>query len=110
MNNYLVPDGYGVIDFDFLGSGESSKPTEPASYSWGDVARDVVEILDAEGLPTVISVGHDWGSLIGQRLYKYYPTRVSGVVMINLAYTAPTGQFDFDSINILTQEVFGAGI
>ncbi|KAH9206234.1 Alpha/Beta hydrolase protein [Leptodontidium sp. 2 PMI_412] len=73
INNYLLPSGYGIIAVDGLGFGDTSEPT------------DAVAILDAEQIPTVISVGHDWGSGIAQRLYNCYPTRVSGLGMLNFA-------------------------
>ena len=110
INNYLVPNGYGVVALDCLGYGGSSKPTDTASYAWGPMTGDAIEILDAEKLTTVISLGHDWGSAMAQRFYNFHPSRVSGLVMVNVPYIAPTGQFDLDAVNAVTREVFGAGI
>lgn len=74
------------------------------------MAGDVVEILDAESLTKVISLGHDWGSALCQRFYNYYPSRVSGLVMTNVAYMLPAGQFDLDKANKAMKAVFGVGI
>lgn len=52
--------GYGVLVPDMLGYGGSSKPTHPADYRNALVAKDVVEIVDAERLTNVVAVGHDW--------------------------------------------------
>ncbi|SPO06294.1 related to epoxide hydrolase [Cephalotrichum gorgonifer] len=110
INNHLVPNGYGVVAPDCLGYGGTSKPTDPASYAWEHMTADAVEILDAENLTTVISLGHDWGSAMCQRLYNYHPSRVSGLVMVNVPYIPPTGEFDLDAVNAVTKAVFGAGI
>ncbi|VUC36608.1 unnamed protein product [Clonostachys rosea] len=110
VNDYLVPNGYGVVAFDCLGSGETSRPTDPKEYAWSKMAGDVVEILDAESLTQVISLGHDWGSGLCQRFYNYHPSRVSGLVMINVAYMPPTGQFDLDEANKAMKAVFGYGL
>lgn len=110
INNYLVPHGYGVVALDCLGYGGTSKPTDPSSYAWQHMTADAVEILDAEKVNNVISLGHDWGSALCQRLYNFYPSRVRGVVMVNVAYAPPTGQFDLDTANKMSKEAFGYGI
>lgn len=110
VNNYLVPNGYGIIALDCLGYGDSSKPTDMNSYAWHHMTADAVEILDAEDIQAVISLGHDWGAVLCQRLYNFYPSRVIGVVLINVAYMEPTGKFDLDAVNANTREEFGSGI
>ena len=57
---HLIQRGYGVLAFDLLGHGQTDKPTDPALYAPSIMSRDVIEILDAEGLDRVIAVGHDW--------------------------------------------------
>lgn len=108
INNYLAPNGYGVIAPDCLGYGDTSKPTDPAAYSWSLMTRDAIEIIDAEGITDgVISVGHDWGCMLAQRLYNFYPDRVRGVILMNVAYLQPTGSFDLEETNKLTEEAIG---
>ncbi|OBS16270.1 hypothetical protein FPOA_13063 [Fusarium poae] len=109
INNYIVPNGYGVVALDCLGYGGTSKPTDLEAYAWQHMTADAVEILDAEQLDTVISVGHDWGSVICQRLYNFYPSRVSGLAMVNVAYVPPLGRFDLDEVNKATKEKYGHG-
>ncbi|KAH8650463.1 Alpha/Beta hydrolase protein [Ilyonectria robusta] len=93
INDYLLPLGYGIVALDCLGYGGTSKPTDLSSYAWQHMTADAVEILDAEKLAT--------------RLYNLYPSRVSGVIMVNLAYIPPTGHFDLDAVNKVTKEVYG---
>lgn len=110
INDYLLPQGYGIVALDCLGYGGTSKPTDPDSYAWQLMTADAVEILDAENLSSVVSLGHDWGSAMAQRLYNFHPSRVCGLVMMNVSYIPPSGHFDLDAVNKLTKEAFGAGI
>ncbi|KAF5019525.1 hypothetical protein F66182_8467 [Fusarium sp. NRRL 66182] len=110
VNNYLIPNGYGVVAPDCLGYGGTSKPADVEAYAWQRMTADAAEILDAENLASVISVGHDWGSAMCQRFYNFYPQRVSGLVMINVTYMEPNDQFDLDTVNEATKKEFGAGI
>ena len=55
--------GYGLVVPDLLGYGGTDKPTTPESYRLKLIAKDVVEILDKEGVETAIAVGHDWSVL-----------------------------------------------
>lgn len=107
INDFLAPAGYGVVAPDCLGYGGTSKPTDPAAYAWSQMTGDAIEILDAEGITDVISIGHDWGCLLAQRLYNFHPDRVRGLVLMNVAYVPPTGDSDLDAINKATEEAFG---
>lgn len=110
ITNYLRPAGYGIIAPDLLGYGETSKPTSAAAYKYTGLASDMVEILDAENVKKVISLGHDWGSVQAQRLYNFHPERVSGLIIINVPYAPPTKQpFDVDAVIALTEKVYGYG-
>jgi hypothetical protein len=78
---YLQPGGYGVVAVDDLGYGGSSKPTDSAAYALNLMVKDLCEVLDTENLEQVISLGHDWGSILAQRLYNctllfFFKTRV----------------------------------
>lgn len=109
-NNHLIPNGYGVIIPDLLGYGGTSKPTDPALYAFDVMSSDIVAILDAESIDKVISLGHDWGCGLAQRLYNYHPERVSGLVMMNVVYLPPTGEpFDLDAVLEMTQKFFNYG-
>ncbi|KAH7193997.1 Alpha/Beta hydrolase protein [Fusarium flagelliforme] len=110
INNYLVPNGYGVVALDCLGYAGTSKPTDLEAYAWQHMTADAIEILDAEKVGKVISLGHDWGSAMCQRLYNFYPDRVIGLVMINVAYMPPGGTFDLEATNKATKEKYGYGI
>ncbi len=52
--------GYGLIVPDMLRYGGTAKPMEPAAYGPSLMCKDIVDILDAEKVDSVIVVGHDW--------------------------------------------------
>ncbi|KAJ4211168.1 hypothetical protein FSOLCH5_011023 [Fusarium solani] len=74
------------------------------------MTADITEILDAEKLFTVISVGHDWGSALAQWLYNLHPSRVAGLIMVNVSYIPPSQKFDLNVVNELTRKTYGFGI
>lgn len=107
---HLKPAGYGVIAPDLLGYGGTSKPTDPAAYKFGGMTADVVEIVDAEKVDKVVSLGHDWGSRAAQMFFNLHPERVSGLVMVNVPWMgANKGPFDLDAVLAQTEQVFGYG-
>ena len=57
--DYFSSLGYGIIAPDLLGYGGTSKPTDISAYSLKNMVRDVIELLDCEGIGEVYGVGHD---------------------------------------------------
>ena len=108
---YLVPAGYGVVAPDLLGYSGTSKPLDPAAFGWKLMAADLIEILDAEKIPKIIALGHDFGSTMAQSVYNLYPSRTIGLVMVNVTYKAPSDDdFDLDKVLAMTTKVFGYGL
>lgn len=52
--------GYGIVVPDTLGYGGTSKPRDPELYRSSLVVKDLLEILDKEGVKEVVAIGHDW--------------------------------------------------
>jgi soluble epoxide hydrolase/lipid-phosphate phosphatase len=93
---------------DLLGYDGTDKPTDPAEYKWSLMTQDLIEIIDTEKADKVISIGHDWGSACACRLYNYHPDRVAGLVLLNVAYQAPSrNPFSLDAVNKMTEQAFG---
>ncbi|KAI8994059.1 alpha/beta-hydrolase [Trametes punicea] len=96
---YLQPKGYGLIVPDGLGVGGTSKPDSPEAYRFALMARDIVDILDAEGIQKVVGIGHDWGSVVLSRLANLYSERMHAFGWIALSYTPPAPQLrDVDTM------------
>lgn len=82
----FVDSPYRIVIPDVLGSGESSKPTDSASYGSFKMSKDIMELLDKEGIGQIIPIGHDFGSWLAQRIYLFNPTRCNALVMLSVAY------------------------
>jgi aminoacrylate hydrolase len=83
----LVAAGLRVIAYDQRGTGRSPAVL-PADYAIADMARDVVEILDATSTPRCHLVGHALGGLVGLQLALDAPSRVASLVLVN-AWSEP---------------------
>lgn len=57
---FFESHSYGLIVPDMLGYGGTDKPTDPQIYKLSAIAKDLIDILDAEKVQTVITIGHDW--------------------------------------------------
>ena len=108
ITSYLVPHGYGVIAPDLLGYRGTSKPDDPKLYGLRQMSDDMIAILDDAGIDRVISVGHDWGSGLAQRVNLWHPTRVSGMILFNVAYIPAIREpFDLVELRKLVEPILG---
>jgi soluble epoxide hydrolase / lipid-phosphate phosphatase len=57
---FFQDKGYGLIVPDMLGYGGTAKPLDPQLYVSSLVTKDIVDILDAEGIDQAVVIGHDW--------------------------------------------------
>lgn len=57
---YFSKLGYGLIVPDMLGYGGTSKPAEVEAYTNSSTSKDLIDVLDAEGVTKCIAIGHDW--------------------------------------------------
>jgi soluble epoxide hydrolase/lipid-phosphate phosphatase len=103
---YLLGLPFGIIIPDLLGYNGTSKPADASLYNSKDMANDIAEILDHEKIPNIVSVGHDWGSFMAQRMWLWHPDRVVGLILLNVAYSPPT-QFDLDKVNQAMEKITG---
>ncbi|EIW62588.1 alpha/beta-hydrolase [Trametes versicolor FP-101664 SS1] len=89
---HFRPQGYGIIIPDILGVGGTSKPDSADAFRFALVAHDIIDVLDTEGLKTVVGIGHDWGSVILSRLANLYSDRFYGFAWLALSYLPPAWQ------------------
>jgi aminoacrylate hydrolase len=83
----LTAAGWRVVAYDQRGTGRSPEAL-PANYAIADMARDVVEVLEATGTGRCIVIGHALGGLVGLQLALDAPSRVAGLVLVN-AWSKP---------------------
>ncbi len=69
-----LSDDHRVIAIDLKGYGQSDK--SDGDYSAGQVAEEVLALLDAIGLDSFNLVTHDWGTGIGDYIAGRHPDRI----------------------------------
>jgi aminoacrylate hydrolase len=84
----LVEAGHRVIAYDQRGTGRSPGTLPDDGYAISDMARDVIEILDATHTAQCHFVGHALGGLVGLRLALDAPDCVASLVLVN-AWSKP---------------------
>ncbi|MDD0812441.1 alpha/beta hydrolase [Curvibacter sp. RS43] len=85
----LAPHFHLVMP-DLRGYGDSSKPVgeaDHANYSKRALAQDLVDVMDALGLPQFKVCGHDRGGRVAHRLALDHPQRVRKLCLIDIAPT-----------------------
>lgn len=58
--SFFESKGYNLIVPDMLGYGGSSTSLEKELYCGNGLAKDVVDIMDKEGVQQAVVIGHDW--------------------------------------------------
>ncbi|KAF4599894.1 hypothetical protein EYR40_006998 [Pleurotus pulmonarius] len=105
---YFKDKGYGLIVPDMLGYGGTSIPTDVELYRKSLISKDIVELLDAEGVgKQCIVIGHDWGSGITSRLADLYEDRFIAFALLAVGYSPPRPVFDLEKLLEYTKKVAG---
>ncbi|GFF79514.1 isoform 2 of bifunctional epoxide hydrolase 2 [Aspergillus udagawae] len=99
--------GYGVLAPDLLGYGGTSKPTGVEEYKLKSMAKEIIELLDHEGLTRVHAVAHDTGCNLLSRLADYYPNWLLSCTFIGAPYSKPGEHFDLGMVNRFTKQLLG---
>ncbi|KAF8973706.1 Alpha/Beta hydrolase protein [Flammula alnicola] len=104
---YFHERGFSVCAPDLLGLGDTSKPAVAEAYRASLICKDIIEILDAEGLHIVIAIGHDLGSKVASRLANFYPERFQAYAFLAVPYCAPRPLSKMDHSLRLTKKMCG---
>lgn len=70
-----------LLLLDLRGHGRSSKPTDPAEYTWRALADDVVAVLDAAGIDRAVVGGTSLGADTALAVAAHHPERVTGMLL-----------------------------
>ncbi|MDJ0790636.1 MAG: alpha/beta hydrolase [Acidimicrobiia bacterium] len=82
----LVDAGYRVVAPDQRGYGAADHPDDVASYALGELAGDVVGLVNALDIESATVVGHDWGSIVAYTAAITSPDRFDRIVSLNVPY------------------------
>ncbi len=94
----LAEAGRGAIVVDLRGHGESSGPHDGDAYSPAILARDLLAVLDAEGLERVDVVGYSMGSYVALALAQSSPERVSRLVVGGIGTVEQFARWGVDAV------------
>jgi haloacetate dehalogenase len=73
-----------LIAPDLRGLGDSERTMNPDCYLKNELAKDVIEIIDALGIDSFYLAGHDWGGAVAQETALAVPERVKKFVLMNM--------------------------
>ncbi|TRM64516.1 Alpha/Beta hydrolase protein [Schizophyllum amplum] len=103
---FFVAKGYGIVAPDMLGYGETEKPSDPLAYRGSLMARDLVDILDAEKAERVIAIGHDWGASTTSYLEAQHQDRFIGFTNMAAGFMLCRG-FKLEEMLSMYKQMFG---
>jgi pimeloyl-ACP methyl ester carboxylesterase len=86
----LLARRYRVLSFDNRGIGESEIP--PGPYTVGELAGDVLQVLDEAGVARAHLLGVSLGGMVAQLVAAEHPDRVDRLVLVG---TTPGGRDAF---------------
>jgi pimeloyl-ACP methyl ester carboxylesterase len=78
------------VAYDARGHGSSSPAPEPGAYTYDDLGRDLVSVLDGLGLDRAVLAGASMGGHTALWLALRAPERVAGLVVITPGYDPAT--------------------
>ncbi len=74
-----------VVAPDLRGLGDSERTVNNVpAYQKAELARDIVEVLDALKIDSFFLVGHDWGGIVAQEVALLIPQRVRKLAIMNI--------------------------
>jgi len=73
-----------IIMPDLRGLGDSNRALDANLYQKAELAKDVIEIINALGIDSFNLVGHDWGGVVAQEVAIAIPDRVNQMVIMNI--------------------------
>ncbi len=73
-----------IIAPDLRGLGYSERTLDVNLYQKQELAKDIVEIVDALGIDSFNLVGHDWGGVVAQEVAIAIPARINQMVIMNI--------------------------
>jgi pimeloyl-ACP methyl ester carboxylesterase len=78
--------GHDVVAYDARGHGASDPAPSPDAYTYGDLAEDLLSVLDEAGFERAILAGASMGAHTAVRVALEHPERVAGLVVVTPAY------------------------
>ncbi len=87
----LAEQGFRVVAIDQRGQHESKGPDDPAAYTIGQLAQDLLQVVAALGDGPVHLVGHSFGGLVSREAVLADPSVFRSLVLMDSGPAALTG-------------------
>ena len=91
-----------VIAPDLRGLGDSERTLNQELYQKRELAKDMIEVLDAIGVRDFFLVGHDWGGNVVQEIAFAIPERVKKLVLMNFP-TLSNSQGNAEAMKVIQE-------
>lgn len=79
-----MDSSFRIIAPDLRGLGYSERTMDESLYQKAELAKDIIEIVDALGIDSFNLVGHDWGGVVAQEVAIAIPERVNQMAIMNI--------------------------
>lgn len=86
-----------VVHFHYRGHGRTPAPHDPDRVTIPDLADDVIDVLDENGLGGAVVAGHSMGVQVALETYRRHRERVRGLVLLCGAPSNPLRTFRGDA-------------
>lgn len=96
-----LEEDYDVIMPDARGHGNSGAPRY--GYSYDDLADDVINLIDALGLPAPVLLGHSMGGMTAAVVASRNPKRLQGLVLADPTFLTPERQREVHESDVADQ-------
>jgi len=83
-----LEDTFTVAAIDQRGYNLSDQPKGVDQYRMPNLVADVAAVIEAEGEPSAIVVGHDWGGAVAWNVAMTRPELVNRLIILNLPHPA----------------------
>ncbi|MCB9592948.1 MAG: alpha/beta hydrolase [Sandaracinaceae bacterium] len=93
---YLQPhlaESHTTIHWHYRAHGRSGLPADPGRIDLPAHARDLLSVMDAQGIDSAVLVGHSMGTQVALEAYRLAPERVRALVLLCGSYGKVTATF-----------------
>ena len=80
--------GVRTVVVDQRGFAPTARPTGLADYRLPELVADAIAVLDVEGGPAPLLIGHDWGAVVGWAVAAAVPERLRALIALSIPHPA----------------------